>query len=128
MSTIQKHWNGISTRWTSNNATIFFYSNEKDKVNLTFKAISFYNPRDLEIYSGNAFIIRQTIPSLNTLSPLDSQPPSFAEVSVQIPLKPGLNSIRLYVPEGGYCPVEIPELHNSDTRRLSIAIQNLTIS
>jgi len=108
---------GVFTRWMSNNATIIFRSKENHIVNLTFNANSFYKPRTLDLYSGDTYLTRQTI-----------LPSSFGEISFQIPLESGENSVRLYVPEGCERPIDILNLKNKDTRCLSLAIRNMTIS
>jgi hypothetical protein len=112
----REYSNGIPTRWLSNNGTILCYSAQNRIVNLTFETTRFYEQRSLEIYSGETLQIQQPVP------------PNFIEVSVQIPLNTGENNIRLYIPEGCKSPHDIPELGSADTRCLSIAIRNLTIS
>lgn len=111
-----EHWNGSSTRWISNDANISVYTNKNESANLSFKTQSFSEPRTLMVYADETLFLQQKIL------------PSMTEVSVQIPLKTGKNNIRLYVPEGCESPSDIPELQNEDTRCLSIAIQNFTIS
>jgi hypothetical protein len=112
----RESWYTIPTRWISNNATFLYNSDENRSVNLKFRAESFYKQRTLIIAFGGTNQIQQTIP------------PRFDEVSVPLLLKPGENIIRLNVPEGCERPIDIPELRNEDTRCLSIAIQNVTLS
>ena len=46
----REEWNGVPTRWMSNNATLLIYSNEKVNKNLSFRILSYHNPKNIEIY------------------------------------------------------------------------------
>lgn len=109
-------WNNISTCWMSSNATIFVGSPEKCIGLLSINALSFNRNRTLEIYSGDNLVIRETVPT------------SFMNISAPVTLKEGLNILRLHVPEGCERPCDIKELNNPDSRCLSIAVQNLTVT
>jgi 4-amino-4-deoxy-L-arabinose transferase-like glycosyltransferase len=112
----RESWQSIPTRWIPDNATFLYISDKNCTVNLTFSAKSLYVPRTLLISSGETNQIRQTIS------------PSFGKVSVLIPIKTGKNTIRLDVPEGCKRPVDTALSQNNDTRCLSIAIQNVTLT
>lgn len=111
-----EHWDSIPTRWISSNATLPIYSDENRTIDLTFRATSFHQLRTLKIYCNNIFQGQQTIPK------------SFVNVSAQIQLQKGENIIRFHVPEGAERPCDIPGLNNPDTRWLSVAVQNVTIT
>lgn len=108
--------NGNPTRWVSNNATIVVHSDSARETTLKFKACSFYRPRTLEVYSGETLQNKQTI---NT---------DFSEVYTSITLEKGENLILLHVPEGFERPSDIPELKNTDSRELSIAVQDVSFA
>jgi len=55
-------------------------------------------------------------------------PTSFVNVSASIRLAKGANVVRLHVPEGCERPCDKPELSNTDSRCLSVAVQNISIS
>ncbi len=107
----------VPNRWMSDNATLLIYSYENRITNLTFRAVSFYQPRTLEIYYGN------TLQTTHGVIPTD-----FANVSTQFPLQKGENTVRLHIREGSDRPSDISGLNSSDKRCLSIAVQNLSIS
>jgi hypothetical protein len=110
-----ENWDGTATRWISNNATLLVYSAVAENATLKLKACSFNSPRTLEVYNGNILQSKQSINTdLNT-------------VSIPITLKNGKNIILLNVPEGTERPCDFQELNNNDTRRLSIAIQDVQL-
>lgn len=110
-----ENWDGTATRWISNNATLLIYSGVAENATLKLKACSFNSPRTLEVYNGNILQSKQNInTNLNT-------------VSIPITLKNGKNIILLNVPEGTERPCDFQELNNNDTRRLSIAIQDVQL-
>lgn len=106
----------IPTRWISNNATMLISSDSARNATLNFQACSFYHPRTLEVYNGKTLLDRQTI---NT---------DFSSIDIPISLKKGENLILLHVPEGFERPCDIPELKNSDSRELSIEIQEIQLT
>jgi hypothetical protein len=110
-------WDPIPTCWMSDNATLLIYSDENRSADLTFRAVSFYQPRRLEIYHGDTLQMVQTVTSTG-----------FENVTAQFVLKKGENTIRLHLPEGCDRPGDKYELNNRDTRCLSIAVQNVTFS
>jgi uncharacterized membrane protein len=111
-----EHWRNISTRWTSNNATIFIYSPENRDSNLSLKVISFYKPRTLQIYLNDELIYKQAIPR------------NIVEIEIQVKLKEGDNILKFYAPDGCQRPCDIPELKNKDSRCLGLAFQNITLT
>lgn len=113
----REKWGDISTRWTSDDASILVYSNENCTANLNIEAISFYHPRTLEIY-------------LNGISRAQTEISSeeFMIINTPITLNVGPNIIRFHVPEGCEKPHDMEELESDDRRCLSIAVQNITIT
>lgn len=110
-----EYWHNISTRWSSNNATIFVHSPENRTYNLFSKILSFYKPRTLQVYLNDDLIHEQKIPT------------RFVDVVIPVKLKEGENILRFYTPDECQRPVDIPELKNKDSRCLSLAFQNLII-
>jgi len=109
-------WNGVSTRWMQSNATLAIFLPENSTRILNLRALSFYRPRTLEIYVGDDLAARIAVPV------------DFIEVNVPVRLAKGTNTVRLHVPEGCERPCDIIRLNNSDSRCLSIALQNVTIA
>lgn len=111
-------WNSIPTRWMSESASLLVYSNENRTADLSLHLFSFMRPRTLEIYlNERPLMMRPEISSED-----------FVMVSVPINLNEGINIIRFHVPEGCERPCDIPELKNDDSRWLSIAVQNISIT
>lgn len=108
---------GIPTRWMGGDATLRLNSNENETANLSFRAVSFYRPRTLEVYVGNKLTARLPISSME-----------FINLTSQINLSKGSNIIGLHVPEGCERPSDRPELNNPDPRCLGLAVQNITLS
>lgn len=106
-------WNGIPTRWQSNNATIRVYSEIDGYADLKFNIISFYRENTLNVYVNDEKVHEQVI---NT---------GVTGVDKKIELKEGYNVIRFYSQEGWLMPSEVAD--NGDHRRLSFAFQNVTI-
>lgn len=109
----RENWNGTSTRWISNNATILIYSDVTEDTALKFKVCSFHYPKTLEVYNGKTLQDKQIVST------------NLSTVNIPITLKEGKNIILLHVPEGAERPCDFPELKNNDTRELSIAIQKI---
>jgi len=120
--TLKNGWNpleemhGNPTRWVSNNATIIIHSDSTRNAILEFQACSFYRPRTLEIYNGKSLQNRQTVTT------------DFSPIYTPVSLQKGENLILLHVPEGSERPCDLPELKNSDNRKLSIAIQGVQLN
>ena len=109
-------WQGIPTRWMQADGRINVLSLENQTRKMTMQVLSFHRKRTLEIYSGEELVERLAVPM------------SFINVSVPLPLTKGANTVRLHVMEGCERPSDIKELNNPDTRCLSVAVQNITIS
>jgi uncharacterized membrane protein len=111
-----EHWRNIPTRWTSNNSIIFINSSENRNSNVSFKVISFYKPRTLQVYLNDELIHEQKVLT------------SFVEIKLPLKLKTGRNIIRFYTPDGCQRPIDIPELKNKDSRCLSLGFQNISLT
>ena len=109
-------WDGTSTRWMENGSLITIYSPENRTATLGLNALSFYRNRTLEISSNGAHLARVAVPT------------GFVNVSMPMHLAKGENTIRLHVPDGCERPCDIKELNNADSRCLSIAMQNVTVT
>lgn len=119
--TLQSGWYGLEnwgkpTRWMNDEAVIRVYSDGNKSLNLSLTAISFHRPRTLEIYANNNMLIRETVAT------------GFRTLATPIQLEKGGTLIRLHVSEGCERPIDIKELDDDDSRCLSMAIQNITIS
>lgn len=113
----EENWSGISTQWMESNSTLIAYSPKSYTANLNLKAFSFYRPRTLEIYVGNALAARTAI-----------SPSGFTNIATPVQLIGGNNTISLQVSEGCERPNDIKELNNSDKRCLSIAVRDIEVS
>lgn len=111
-----ENWQGVPTRWISENATLLMEPNTDQQVILSFNTRSFHQPRTLEIYANDQLIQQTRVPT------------NFVSISTPIHLQKGENTIRLHVPEGAERPCDIPGLNNPDTRLLSVAVQNVTVT
>jgi hypothetical protein len=111
-----ENWSGILTRWMQANAIILVNSSEDSTANLNLQSLSFYRNRTLEISSDGAPAAQVAVPT------------SLINVSVPISLDKGVNTVRLHVTEGCERPSDKPELSNPDSRCLSVAVQNLTVT
>lgn len=78
--------------------------------------ISFYTKRELQISHKDNLITLENLPT------------SFVKVNVPIDLKRGANKVYFYAPQGCIRPIDIPELNIQDSRCVSVAVQNLSIS
>ena len=103
-------WEGVPTRWISNDASLQVHSIGVHEVTLRLKALSFRNPRTLEIYANGDRSARALVPS------------GFANIHCNIILKDGSNFIRFHVVED--CDMEGQSKKN---RCLSIAFQDITM-
>jgi hypothetical protein len=108
----QEERNDVPTRWMSNNATLIIYSDEKVNKTLSFRILSHYNPKNIEIYVGDK-CFEKTVPTY------------FIDIKVPLPLKKGENIIQFSTHEECFSPAQISD--SQDKRELSFAIQNITI-
>ena len=111
-------WDGMSTRWMENDSLITIYSPENRTATLSLNALSFYRNRTLEISSNGVHLARVAVPART----------GFVNVGMPMHLAKGENTIRLHVPDGCERPCDIKELNNPDSRCLSIAMQNVTVT
>jgi hypothetical protein len=105
----QENWNGNLVRWMNNDSQIILQSSNNTQGNLNFQTLSFYRPRTLEVYSGDELVTKVSVPT------------SFINVSIPLRLIKGTNIVRFHVSEGCDKP-------SSDSRCLSIAVQNMALS
>jgi hypothetical protein len=106
-----------SSSWMSDDAALEAYSPENCIATLSLRATSFYRNRTLEIYAGD-----------DLLGCFSVSPSRFAEVVAPVYLSKGANTVRLHVPEGSERPSDINGLNNSDNRRLSVMVGNVTLN
>jgi hypothetical protein len=106
-------WDGIPTRWTSNNATIAIYSSENMNTSLDFRAISYGRSVNLEMYTNGLLEHRVNVSST-----------TFSDVQAILHLEKGMNVVRFYVPEGYLRPQDVE--NSVDDRYVSVALQNIT--
>lgn len=109
-------WNSTPTRWIGPDASLHIYSEQNRSTKFCFKVLSFYSQRNLEVRFGEALIAKYEVPT------------SFINVCEAINLSAGANELRLHVREGCERPCDKPELKNTDSRCLSLAIQEVTFS
>ena len=109
----QEKWDGVPTRWMSNNATLMIYSNEKVNKTLSFRIVSYQNQKNIEICVEDDCFER-TIPT------------DFTGIEIPLTLEIGENIIRFSTQEESFSPAQISD--DQDKRELSFAIQNITIS
>lgn len=112
----EENWSGTATRWMSDNASLVMFSGEKYNTTLSMRCYTFYNPKMMGITTNNL-----TTEFVNV-------PPGFIDVNVPVTLKRGKNIIRFSVPDSCHRPDSIPKLNSTDTRCLSVAMQNITFS
>ena len=113
----QEDWSGTSTHWMKANATLLINSSKNRTATLSLNAQSFYRNRTLEIYAGDDLLAHSIV-----------SPSRFVDVATQVHLSKGVNFIRFHVPEGCERPNDKPKLNNSDSRCLSVAVQNISLS
>jgi hypothetical protein len=111
-----ENWAEIPTQWMTDKATLLIYSSTDHNATINFQVVSFHRQRTLDIYANDQFVQQTTVPT------------NFVSISTPIHLQKGENTIRLHVPEGAERPCDIPGLNNPDTRWLSVAVQNITIT
>jgi hypothetical protein len=103
------------TRWITSNASIFIYSKENCSAILGFHAMSNYHPRILKICNENSVISTVRVHS------------EFNILKVPIRLYPGNNLIEFQVLNESAKPSDIPDLNNNNSRKRSVAMQNITL-
>jgi hypothetical protein len=110
-----EEWNGTPTRWISSNSSLFVYSDENYIAKLCFNTVSFYCTNNMSIYNENSIISNVEVT------------PTFINIEIPVKLHKGENSIRFHVLESQR-PCDIPTLNSTDSRKLGVAIQNITIA
>jgi GT2 family glycosyltransferase len=110
-----ENWSGTPTRWMQSEANLIVFSPEDRAANLSLQALCFYRNRTLEVFSEGMLEAKVALPT------------SFINVNVPMNLKMGANNVRFHVPEGCEKPSDKLELNSTDTRCLSVALQNLTV-
>ena len=98
------------------NATLVINSMQNLNGTLSLNAQSFYRNRTLQIIFNGVPTAQVALPT------------SFINVSVPLELDKGANAVQMYVLEGCERPRDIKELNNPDSRCLSIAVQNITVT
>ena len=111
-----ENWSSISTRWMKSDGTFAILSPYNGTSYMNLNALSFYHNRTLEAYCDDELLMGVDVPT------------SFINIIIPLDLTKGVNTIRLHVPEGCERPCDIKELSNPDSRCLSIAIQNVTVT
>ncbi len=111
-----ENWSRIPTCWLQSKATLLINSDENRTATLSLEAVSFYRNRTLEMYFDE-------VPAAQVAVPM-----SFINVSVPVHLAKGANTMQFHVVEGCERPSDIKELNNTDSRCLSVAIQNLIVT
>lgn len=109
-----ENWQGSPTRWIADKAILIINSGKGHRAKLNMKTLSFHQLRVVEV-SVNKQIITQI-----------KVPVTFTKITLDINFNRGKNIIQFRVLEGTERPSDFPELHNTDSRHLSIAIQNIT--
>lgn len=109
----QEEWDGVPTRWMSNNASLMICSKEKVNKTLSFRILSHHNPKNIEIYVQDS-CFKETIPT------------EFTDIQIPLSLEEGENIIEFSTPDECFSPLQISS--DQDTRELSFAVQNITIS
>ena len=90
-------------------------SEKNMSINLSFDIMSFYKPRNLDVYLNDKLIYEQQVQT------------NFSHVNTQTQLNNGTNIIRFYTKDGCKRPYDVPELKNSDKRCLSFVFQKITM-
>lgn len=111
-----ENWNGVLSRWMSNNATLLVFSPDTRNATLDLNSVSFFRVRNLEIFNNNVNVKTEVVPAW-----------SFVQITANLTLNPGENEIRFFVPEGCERPVDIPGSTNRDGRCLSLGMQKIAI-
>lgn len=107
-------WNGVPSRWMSQDAILHLYEDEPGSTILQFRAMSYHRERTLKVYHNDTMVREELIPQ------------HFTEIRVPLSLHEGRNIIRLEVPDGCDKPSEVSS--STDDRCLSMAVQNITLT
>jgi hypothetical protein len=111
-----ENWSSTPFRWMQANATLLVYSSEVRAAKMSLNAYGFYRNRTLEIFCNGVSAVRVAVPT------------SFIDISVPIRLAKGVNTVRLHVPEGCERPSDLSVLNSVDSRCMSVAVQNFTVT
>ncbi len=109
--------NGTPERWMQSEAILLIYSDRNYTTKLSLLASSFLRPRTLDIYVDEHLVAQVAVPSTN-----------FINVTAPIRLTKGANKVRFHILEGCERPSDKSELNNPDSRCLSMAVQNITLT
>jgi hypothetical protein len=112
----KENWSGSITQWINDNATIAIYSGANHTARVEFLALSFIRPKTLEIVTGQEQGFKGSVP------------PYYIPISIPLKLRKGENLIRFHVLDQGERGIDIPGLNSTDTRSLTVAIQNISVS
>ena len=113
---VEEDWDGIPSRWMSNNATLIVFSPDSRNATLKLDSMSFSKDRTLEIFANKNFVKTVVIPAWSPV-----------QITTDIILNQGVNEIRFSVPEGCDRPVDIPGSTNPDGRCLSMGMQKISL-
>ncbi len=111
-----ENWSGTDTRWMNSHATLVFYSDESRMGTINMQIVSFSSPRKLEIFTTDQRELQVTVPTY------------FVTAVMPVDIHKGKNILHFNTSVDCKIPVIIPELNSNDTRCLSVAVQNITIS
>jgi hypothetical protein len=114
---VAEEWSEVPTRWMINNGTIKTYYPKEKKAKIDFSVKSFYKPRTLLVYLNDQLVFQTDVSSQNVSSQ-----------NIVANLNEGENTMRFYSPDGCQRPTDLPEFNNQDTRCISLAFQNITLS
>lgn len=109
------NWTGVPTRWIGDNASILVYSDDARDTLLNFSAFSLEKERNISIIINDRDIGFYHIPK------------KFINISVPISINHGINSLYIVNSDGCVRPSDMPSYNSTDTRCLSIAIQNVSL-
>lgn len=100
-------WDGIPTRWMSNNATLLAIAPESTEAKISFSAKSFRTEGALEIFLNGKSLDSYSIDEIG------------GSVSIPVNLLAGENVFTFFIPEGSMQP--------PDSRGRSVAFQEITL-
>ncbi|MDD2755300.1 MAG: hypothetical protein PHS80_07195, partial [Methanothrix sp.] len=110
-------WDGIPTRWISEDASLCFVCQEKKNASLSLQAISYMIPGVLNVELNDKVLEELTIGT-----------GEFFPVNVSIVLEKGINTIHFKVPQECNRPCDTPGIISGDGRCLSVAIRNISLN
>jgi len=100
--------------WIGTDAVLRIYSDKDRATNVSFQAVSFRTPRNLEVRSTNLETVQLNPYNLNL-------------IKIPVELKDGYNVIKFHVVDGCEKPSDINGLQANDNRCLSMLIMSLTL-